>query len=168
MRHVADDAPYARLLAPEVVPCNSCRPIRRREKRCKHLDGSALAGAIGAKQAEDLTRLHIEREGIDSSEVAETTGETIQRNEWAHRQQWILSHAMRHPAHTGHGRGHIPYVMGCASRCVMAETPVGRANLQHFQAGCIPHAQRDPSGLRRRRHQQRMGMPVGGDPAPAQ
>jgi len=87
LRHIADDAPYLRLLVQEIVSRDRRRPRCRREQRCQHLDGRAFAGAIGANQAKDLAALHIQRESVDSGKVAEATRETIQRNQYTHRRQ---------------------------------------------------------------------------------
>ncbi len=71
LEHHADGLPHAFGLANDVEPGKlgsaPCRPEQGRE----HVDGRALAGAVGAEKAEDLARVDVEIDGVDGSESAE-------------------------------------------------------------------------------------------------
>src|SRR4029079_12130196 len=59
-------------------------PGIRLEKARDQAHGGGLAGPVGAKETQDFTTRHIERDAVDGSEPAETFGKTLRFNEGGH------------------------------------------------------------------------------------
>ena len=53
-----------------VDTADDCSATRREHSCCEHSCSGALAGAIGAEKAEDLTAMHAEIESVDREDVA--------------------------------------------------------------------------------------------------
>jgi hypothetical protein len=77
LRHVADAPLDAFRVAADVDAADDGRSGCRREQSAQHPDRGGLAGAVAAKEAEDLAGTHLERHVVDGKEVAETAGQVL-------------------------------------------------------------------------------------------
>ena len=63
----ADLAAHLGALVHDVVAGDPCRPRGRGQQRGEHQHGGRLAGAIGAEEAVDLARRHLQVDAVDGA-----------------------------------------------------------------------------------------------------
>ena len=75
LEHHADRPPHVVGLGDDVIAGQLGPAARRPEQGREHEDRRALAGAVGAEEAEDLALVDLEVDGVDGSKAAEILAE---------------------------------------------------------------------------------------------
>jgi hypothetical protein len=77
LRHVADMLAHTLGKSRDVVACDGRLAVARPQKAAQDSDGRRLARAVGAEEADDLSRLRFEADRVHRNEIAEPLGQAI-------------------------------------------------------------------------------------------
>ena len=94
LHHVADASAHLTGLPGDVEAAHAGRARRGREQRRQHPDGGGLARAVGSEQPDDVARLDVEVEGVDSPAGAERPREGLGFDDEGHGSTWTSTLAV--------------------------------------------------------------------------
>ena len=82
LRHITDSAANFNRLPGDGETADTGLTRGWRQERSEHLDGGALAGPFGAKQAKHRAGIGRQRQRVDRRESTEAGGKSLDFNDW--------------------------------------------------------------------------------------